>query len=378
MVEQTMDTTSLNKTQDLLTKNSSVAIVVGTQAGMDEMAAALTLSLGLTQLGKKVTIAAPQSPTVGISSLVGIDKVKTELQNEGGDLVVSFPYTEGEIEKVSYTLENGLLNIIVKAGELGLSFTPDDVQFKRTGGGYPGMLFVVGTPRLSDLGNLFDPEALKNTSVVNIDNKQANQNFGDIVLVDQKLSSVSEIVASLLQALGVTLDQDMAQNLMYGISTATNNFQDQKTSFLAFEVAGSLLKAGATRQPIQQRQSSQQAADNFMQLSQMMKQATQGQPRFGQNQPMPRPQQNQPRQQARFTQPMQQRPQQQNAQRPPVQQQPRPQVQPNLMPAPQQAPTVPNMQTQGERPAQTNEETPPDWLAPKVYKSSNLGNEPIV
>ena len=188
MVEQTMDTTSLNKTQDLLTKNSSVAIVVGTQAGMDEMAAALTLSLGLTQLGRKVTIAAPQSPTVGISSLVGIDKVKTELQNEGGDLVVSFPYTEGEIEKVSYTLENGLLNIIVKAGELGLSFTPDDVQFKRTGGGYPGMLFVVGTPRLSDLGNLFDPEALKNTSVVNIDNKQANQNFGDIVLVDPTLT----------------------------------------------------------------------------------------------------------------------------------------------------------------------------------------------
>ena len=43
------------------------------------------------------------------------------------------------------------------------------------------------------------------------------------------------------------MDLDIAQNLMLGIATATNNFQDSKTSSLAFEMAGVLMRNGALR-----------------------------------------------------------------------------------------------------------------------------------
>ena len=105
----------------LLPKNPSV----------DEMAAALSLYLSFKNLGKNLTIATPKKPLVEVSSLVGIDEVKTHFRNLGGDLVVSFPYKEGEIEKVSYTRDDNFLNIVVKAGEKGLNFSEKDVKFTR-------------------------------------------------------------------------------------------------------------------------------------------------------------------------------------------------------------------------------------------------------
>jgi hypothetical protein len=199
---------------------------------------------------ENLTIATPNQPLVEVSSLVGIDEVKSSLGAASGDLVVSFPYKEGEIEKISYTKDNKFLNIIVKAGEKGLSFTEDDVLFTR-GGRAPELLFVIGSPRISDLGSLYDIEFLKDTLVVNIDNKAENQGFGDIKIVSSRLSSVSEAVCSLIFSLGLKMDLDIAQNLMLGIATATNNFTNDNTSPLAFEMAGLLLRQGAIRPSFQ-------------------------------------------------------------------------------------------------------------------------------
>ncbi len=241
-----METQTVQKIQDLIGQNEKVSIVVGKDPSTDVMAAALSLYLTLQKMGKRVRIACPSTPLVELSSLVGIDKIKKDLSGEGGDLVVSFPYREGEIEKVSYTLDNGYLNIVVKAGLDGLTFSEEDIKYKR-GGSTPRILFVIGTSRLSDLGDLFNPQSLKETTVINIDNKKDNQNFGDIVLVSSQFSSVSEQVATLIASMQLTIDVDIAQNLLSGISTATNNFQKEDTSVNAFEMAAILMKKGAVR-----------------------------------------------------------------------------------------------------------------------------------
>ncbi|MBI4080469.1 MAG: hypothetical protein HY430_01730 [Candidatus Levybacteria bacterium] len=241
-----MDNLALQKIRDAVEKNDKIAVAVGKNPTIDDMAAALSLVLAFDQMQKKVAVASPTPPIVGLSSLVGIDRVKNSLDSAGGDLVVSFPYKEGEIEKVSYTIESGFLNIVVKAGQAGITFDQSDVRFRR-GGGTPTVLIVVGTPRLSDLGTLFNPEALKETTVINIDNKAENQGFGDIVMVTPKASSVSEQVAQVLQYFGIDPDIDIAQNLLSGISFATDNFQNPKAGYVAFEMAAFLMKKGAVR-----------------------------------------------------------------------------------------------------------------------------------
>lgn len=236
----------LQKIKEFIDKNDTIGIAVGKNPTIDEMGAALALFLSLTQNGKKVTIASPTAPIVEVSSLVGIDKVKDGFETDGSDITVSFPYKEGEIEKISYTLENGFLNIVVKAGEQGLSFNEKEIEYKRMGKA-PKMIFVIGAPRLSDLGDLYDTEALKDSVVVNIDNKDLNQGFGDIALVSPQYSSVSEEVANLISALNLQLDVDIAQNLMYGICFATDNFQNPRTSPVALEMGALLMRHGAKR-----------------------------------------------------------------------------------------------------------------------------------
>ncbi len=242
-----MDNNVVQQIKDAIAQSQSIGVVAPKNPSMDEMAAALSLYLLLKSTNKNVSIASPSDPIVEISSLVGIDKVEKALKGSGGvgDLTVSFPYTEGEIEKVSYTLEEGYLNIIVKAAEQGLTFDEKDVEYTR-GGGNLDLVFTVGAPNLADLDPVFDTQNL-DIKIVNIDNKEENEQFGDIVLISQKLSSLSEGVADLALSLGLHIDEDSAQNLLNGISSETGNFQDSKTSSLAFEMAALLMKKGATR-----------------------------------------------------------------------------------------------------------------------------------
>ncbi len=352
-----MDKVTLQKLKDAIAKSNSIGIAVGKEPSVDDMGAALALYLLLKGANKKVSIASPSDPIVEISSLVGIDKVQRQFGGDSGDLVVSFPYQEGEIEKVSYTLENNFLNIIVKASEQGLSFDEQDVRYVR-GSGTIDLLITVGTANLSDLGDVFDSQKFSHVTVINIDNKQSNQGFGDIVLVAKDASSVSEHVADIALTLGFNLEQDASQNLMSGIMTATNNFQDPKTSSLAFEVSSFLMKHGARRltavaaqrpqhaqpQPRQEQQSQRQEQPQRREQPQQRQEQSQSQQR----------QDSRPANQAQ--QPSQPRPQQPR----PAQPQPQPQHQT------QSKPQQPNLPA-----AEDSEEPPLDWLTPKVYKGSS-------
>jgi len=239
----------IQRLREIFDRESSFAIVVGQDYTIDEMGASLSLYLTLSSLGKDVSVISTKQPIVEVSNLVGIDRVKPGYESKNGDLVVSFPYQGDEIGKVSYTLEAGFLNIIVKPKENALSFGEKDVLFRRSGEA-PRVLIAVGVKRLSELSSIFNIEALKDTTIVNIDKAGANEGFGDIVMIGQSASSVSEQVANVMLTLAYPIDQDAAQNLLSGIVYATQDFQSSMTSSLAFEMAGILLRSGAVREGV--------------------------------------------------------------------------------------------------------------------------------
>jgi hypothetical protein len=360
-----MDNLTLSKIREAIEKYKNIAIATPIDPTVDEMGAALALYLSLKDMGKTLSIATPNEPLVEVSALVGIDEVKTNIGEASGDLVVSFPYREGEIEKVSYTRDDDLLNIVVKAGEKGLNFDEKDVKFAR-GSTAPELLFIVGAARVSDLGKLFDPATLKDTVVVNLDNKPENQGFGDIVMASAKFSSVSEIIANVIFSGGFKMDLDISQNLMLGIATATNNFQDANTSSLAFEMAGVLMRNGALRPnptAAPRRKLSEDFDDEEEEIS--FSESGFDQPRYTKTpgeleretrqdtKPMFRPQ---PQQKSSLSQPKIS---------------PRPQPQP--MPRIQQSPVQSQSQAQPKVQPQSdiqNDDAPEDWLEPKIYKGS--------
>lgn len=357
-----MDKKVSDQIKDLISKNANIGIAVGKNPAVDEMASALSLYLVLKNDGKNVKVVSPSDALVEHSGLVGIDKLSKDFGASGGDMTVSFPYQEGEIDKISYTLEGGFLNIIVKAGELGLSFDEKDVIFKRSEG-YPSLLFVIGTSRLSDLERIYDPEALKDTTVINIDNKADNQGYGDVSIVSTGSSSISEKVADLILSMGYHIDIDVAQNLLSGIEAGTDNFQSRKTTPLAFEMTGELIRKGATRGGIKPRS---EIAENFPPEPESMDDSYDDFPfEDPMIAPAPMPAQNlRPMSQAQAQDRRAQMARTlQNLQR--LQQRQRGQA------APRQNPQRQDLTERKDRKSEERGKNPPtDWLTPKIYKGS--------
>lgn len=336
-----MDTQRL---KEIFDKNGAFAIVVGQAYTLDEMASALSIYLTLTSNNKNVSIISTKQPLVEVSNLVGIDQVKPNFESSTGDLIVSFPYQNDEIGKVSYTLESGLLNIIVKPKNEPLSFGEKDVIFKRSNE-TPETVITVGVKRISELQSFFDVQSLKDTVIVNIDRAGSNEGFGDIVIIGQGASSVSEQVASLMMSLNYEIDADIAQNLMSGIINATNNFQSPRTSSLAFEMAGTLLRGGARREASG--------------MSNPAPQIQQQQPRMNQGVPPVRSSQLPPLSTMQPQNRLPRNPGQSVAQPLATPQQPRP----------QSISEFPKEQRLDDTPID-RPDAPPDWLAPKIFKGS--------
>lgn len=81
--------------------------------------------------------------------------------------------------------------------------------------------------------------------LVNIDHHISNPAYGDLNYIDVKAPATGEIVFDLIQAMDWPLDEVMRDNLWTGISTDTGSFRYPNTTEHTFEVAASLMKAGA-------------------------------------------------------------------------------------------------------------------------------------
>lgn len=242
-------TDQINQLRTLLEQTKGVLVTIPKNPTLDSMAAALSLYLTISARGKQATVVTPDPVIVEFSHLVGIDKVKNNLNNgTGKNLVISFPYQEGSIEKVSYNIENGAFNLIIEPREGYPLITPENIQYSYSGGNID-LIFTIGVTRLAELDTLYqNNQALfHNSSVVNLDSHSHNQRFGRVNLVDPTVSSLSELTVALLSQLGLEFDPDIALNLLAGITNGSQNFTSGQTTADTFEAAAICLRFGGKR-----------------------------------------------------------------------------------------------------------------------------------
>lgn len=242
-----MDPQEIHEIQSLLSSAQNILVLVPKNPTVDSLAAGLAVYLTLQKAGKPTGIACPQDLTVEFSHLVGIDKIASHLGNK--NLIISFPYVEGSIEKVSYDVADGKFNLVIQPQNGTKILSPQDIGFSYRGTNCD-LVFVVGAPRLANLERFYseDPDFYSGIPLVNIDSHPENERFGKVNLVNQKFSSVSEAVALLLRDLNFPPDGDTATNLLAGISAATDNFSPQKSTVTSFEAAAFCLQVGGKRE----------------------------------------------------------------------------------------------------------------------------------
>ena len=369
---------SIQQFRSYLESSKSVAILTRENPTVDGVASALSLYLALSAAGKQVTVACASPMTVEFNRLVGVDKITTGLNgNSGRNLVISFPYEEGSIEKVSYNIDNDAFNLVIEPREEYPTVTPEMIRYSYNGGTVD-LLILVDTPNLTDLGALYQGNIsmFSEKTIVNIDTNPQNASFAKVNLVDPGVSSISELILTILSQLGATTDGDIATNLLYGISTRTNNFTSTSTNASTFEAASQLMKLGAQKPQAPFTPTSSPAFPKPSELNRPQPSVPNSFPKpMRPSNPPPRPMNTQPPQRQPYNQPQRpapamRRPGNFNPPSFPQTQPQRPANSPFRPPSIPAAPAKPQAAKAAPQPPQP--QAPPDWLKPKIYKGSTL------
>src|SRR3989344_2306883 len=336
----------VSQAKNLLENSNNILVVIRINPSIDKIAGALSLYLSLSAAGKQVSLVTPTEMTVQFNQLVGVDKISTSFNaTSGKNLIISFPYQEGSIEKVSYNIENDTFNLVIEPREGYPAITPEMMQYKYSGGSTDAIM-TIGVNKLDDASNLFNANQnlFQEKPLINIDIETSNQNFGKINLIDESASSISELTASLISDMGLSMEPDIATNLLAGLTDKTDNYSSARVSASTFETAALLLKNGARN-----KQPRTKIAQNL--------------PQFPQQTPSQKP----------FTFSKSPRPFVRQPQSPhPPQSNPQQPSQPFLSKGPQTQQKQVAGQTPSTRESGSPPETPPDWLKPKIYKGSTL------
>ncbi|MDA1316482.1 MAG: DHH family phosphoesterase [bacterium] len=250
MNQQPVDITKLvGQIRDVLTKQESGIIAIPANPTPDAIAAATALYMALLKMGKNMSIVASVIPQ---SDLPGADKIKTSVTTGGDNLIVSFPYEDGTIDKVDYNIEGNRFNLVIVPRQGSNKLEPNDIQFSYTGGKVD-FIITIDTPNLRSLGDIYakNESMFSGKNIINIDRHLINNSFGTINLVSKSSSSTSELVMDVIQGLKIDLDKDMATNLYAGIQAATNNLTAYSVNAETYESVATLLRAGAQKRAMQ-------------------------------------------------------------------------------------------------------------------------------
>src|SRR3989338_3347096 len=231
---------------ELLQKHTSFSICIPLNPSIDTIAASVTLYLHLTKLGKQVNLTCGQD--INAPSIIGEDKIQKDLAKGGDSLVVYFPYEDGAVDKVTYTIEGNYFNLVIQPGQSKKKLDPSAVKYSYTGGKLDALI-VIDAPTLESLGEVYSAHhnEFKGKDIINIDRHMTNSQFGTVNLVNKSASSTSEIIFELLKLASIPLTPETATNLYAGIRGATNNFTSYAVNAGTFEAAAELLKSGATK-----------------------------------------------------------------------------------------------------------------------------------
>lgn len=244
-----MQTIDINNFQNMLKDAKSVLVLMPENPSLDAVAAATALSVALEDTGKDVTVAAPTPMLVEANRLVGVQKVTDLPDNK--NLTISFQdYDAGQIEKVSYNIEDGRFMLVVSPKPGTTSPNKDQVIV-----GYKGiagdLTIIVGAQNRNSLGKFAQKPELfgEGSKIVLVGNTPAEGFTGVSELVNPQSSSVSEVVYEIVESAGLPKNADVATNLFFGLRAGSDNFQKGVTAN-TFTTASKLLNDGARLEPL--------------------------------------------------------------------------------------------------------------------------------
>jgi nanoRNase/pAp phosphatase (c-di-AMP/oligoRNAs hydrolase) len=244
-----MTLNSQQQFKQFLEKSKNILILIPENPSADAVGSAWALHYFLQKTNTVSTIAFSNHLSEKFNFLPRPENIISSISG-ARDFVLSFDTSRNKIMKVRNIEENGRMNIYVTP-EKG-SVDPRDFSFIPAKFKYD-LIVAIDCLDLEKLGKLHseNPDLFFEIPVINIDHQSANDNFGQINLVDVTASSASEIMARIFENINPSLiDKNIADCLLTGLIGATDSFQKKNTTPRSLSIAASLMDRGADQQEI--------------------------------------------------------------------------------------------------------------------------------
>lgn len=223
---------------------------VGGGYAADEPAAALALAKMLISMGKKATIVAENFTwSERLAFLKSSQEIESGLKNLR-HFLLDVNLSGKKINEFSYDVKDNhlLIYLLPDQGDI----KAEEVQVKGESFRFD-LIIVLGAPDLEMLGHVFQEhkEFFFQTPVINIDIDPANENFGQLNLINLTACAVTEIIYELIHAVNpMLIDAPMATGLLAGMIDKTESFKKSNLIPQSLYVVADLINRGAERDKI--------------------------------------------------------------------------------------------------------------------------------
>lgn len=246
-----MSLSPLQKSQKLVAESKSPIIFIPPYPKDDVIASAFALFYVFQERDVQVQIVCDTSEEV-IRKFSFIHKAPSVHQELSGarDFVLCFQTKHNPISEVRTEKDDGELRIYITPSKA--SIDPRDFSFQPSSFTHD-LVITIGAADKERLGNCYlsNPDIFYEVPVMNIDYQSSNELFGQVNMVDLTASTVSEIVAEIINVGSQNnYPAFIYEYLLAGITSGTNSFQKTTTSPKAFRMASTLMDLGADQQNI--------------------------------------------------------------------------------------------------------------------------------
>jgi hypothetical protein len=242
------ETNALNQIVDKVKDSNNILVTVNTNPSVDELSAALGITLLLNKLDKHATAVFSGDVPPAIDFLKP-DKTFENTVDSLRDFIIALD--KEKADHLRYKVEGDMVKIFITPyrttiNDKDLDFSQGDYNVET--------VLAIGVKSEKDLDHALESHGkiLHDATVTSI-SLSAPSNLGGIEWTDASASSYSEMLYSLAEKVVAgrgDIDEQIANAFLTGIVAATDRFSNSKTSSNVMTIAAQLMAAGANQQLI--------------------------------------------------------------------------------------------------------------------------------
>ena len=223
----------------------NVLVALSADPSVDEMAAALGLTLVLNEDGKHAT-AIYSGKTPNVIEFLKPEETFEANTNSLQDFIIAL--NKDKADHLRYKIDGDFVKVFITPYKTTLD--ESDLEFSR-GDFNVDLVVAINVPAATDLDGALREygRIMHDATSINITN-DPSEKFGDLRWVDAEAGSISEMVTKLGLQISEEIGPDVATAFLTGLVAATDKFTNESTTPEVMKLAGKLMEAGADQQDV--------------------------------------------------------------------------------------------------------------------------------